>query len=79
MGIMTTFKRPTLESPTHPLRPSQIKCDEALNVKHGSSIARGAASPVGMRLSVIEASPYGTSKVSYKIVPHCHQGKRRKG
>ena len=56
--------------PTRPLRPSQIKRDEALKRQAGVRYRSWSRVTSGVLLSVIGAVQYGTSKVFYKIVPH---------
>jgi hypothetical protein len=56
--------------PTRPLRQSQIKRDEALKRQAWRCYRSWSRITSGVRLSVLGAVPYDTSKVFYKIVPH---------
>jgi hypothetical protein len=55
--------------PTRPLRPSQIKREEALKRQAWGRYRSGSRVPSGVLLSVIGAVQYGTSQVFYKSVP----------
>jgi len=66
-GWWRTAQRARL--PTRPLSRSQIKREEALKRDAGSRYHSGRRLTSGVRLSIIGAVPYGTSKVFYKIVP----------
>jgi hypothetical protein len=57
--------------PTHPLSPRQIKRDESLKRQAWLQYRSWSRITSGVLLSVIGAVHYGTSKVFYKIVPHC--------
>ena len=63
---------PRVRLPTRPLSPSQIKCDEALKRQAWLRYRSWSRITSGVLLSVLGAVQYGTSKVFYKIVPHCN-------
>ena len=55
--------------PTRPLRPSQIRCEEALKRQAWGRYRSWSRVTNGVLLSVMGAVQYGTSKVFYKVVP----------
>ena len=57
--------------PTRPLSQSQIKREESLKRQAWRGYRSWSRITSGVLLSVIGAVQYGTSKVFYKIVPHC--------
>jgi hypothetical protein len=57
--------------PTRPLSPSQIQREERLKRQAWSRYRRWSRVTSGVVLNVLGAVQYGTSKVFYKIVPHC--------
>jgi transposase len=56
---------------THPLSPSHIKREESLKRQAWVQYRAWSRITSGVLLSVIGAVQYGTSKVFYKVVPHC--------
>jgi len=57
--------------PTRPLSPSQIQREERLKRQAWSRYRRWSRVTSGVVLNVLGAVQYGTSKVFYKLVPHC--------
>jgi hypothetical protein len=56
--------------PTRPLTQSQSKREEARKRQAWVRYRSWSRSTSGVRLSVLGAVQYGTSKVFYKVVPH---------
>ena len=57
--------------PTRPLSPSQIKREEHLKRQAWTRYRSWSRVTSGVLLNIIGAVQYGTSKVFYKVVPHC--------